>query len=183
MVAPEKGEYAFTFSARKRSRPNPKYEGVLRTHRFYIEYYSLLDGQDPEKAVANNEPRISFPVGFTELVIDYAKELGGSIIKTRKVNISNSDAYYVKPIVLLANEVAFRRHLLFSITVSTYMKASSARFNAVRNLISSMNANLLNILTTMAIDRYNELKESHNPVWHWYMLRVGRAVKVLYKLD
>lgn len=180
---PEKGEYVFTFTVKKRSRPNPRYEGVLRTHRFYIEYYSLLEDQEPTRIVGNNKPRIAFPVRFTEMIVDFAKELGGRIVDVRRVKIPKMDVYYEKPIILLPNEVAFRRHLLFSLTVSTYRKVSVARFNAVRNLLLTLNANLLNILARIALDRYRELKASKSSVWHWYMLRVGRALKVLYKLD
>ena len=183
MSTQKKGRYVFTFAAKKRSRPNPKYEGILRTHRFYIEYYELLEGQEPAGVIGNDKPRIAFPVRFTEMVVDFAKYLDGRVVEARRVKIPRAGVYYEKPIILLPNEVAFRRHLLFSLTVSTYRKALSARFNTVRNLLSSMNANLLNILTTIALDRYNELKASQNAVWHWYMLRVGRALKVLYKLD
>lgn len=179
----ERGKYVFTFIVRKRRRPNPRYEGILKTHRFYIEYYSLLEGQESAKVVANGEPRIAFPARFTELVIDFARELGGSVAGIKRVGVPKTGAYYEKPIVVLPNEVAFRRHLLYALTLSTYRKPSEARFNALRSLLLTMNANLLNILSTIALDRYSELKSSQNTMWHWYMLRVGRTVKVLYKLD
>jgi len=176
-------QYVFTFSARKRSRPNPNYEGILRTHRFYIQYYSLLSGQSPTKVVSSegSEPRMEFPVRFTETILSFAKELGGTVINIRKVKPPKADVHYEKPIVLLPNEIAFRRHLLFTLTISTYR--NPRKFNIIRNLILTMNANFLNILTSIAMDRYTELKNSLNPAWHWYMMRVGRAVKVLYKLD
>jgi len=178
-----RGSYVFTFAVRKRSRPNPKYEGILRTHRFYIEYYGLLEGQEPTEVVGNHNPRIAFPVSLIEVIVDFARELGGSIVEVRKIKIPNMDVYYERPVILLPNEVAFRRHLLFALTLSTYRKVSEARFNAIKNLLLSMNATFLNILTSIALDRYNELRASQNPAWHWYMLRVGRALKVLYKLD
>lgn len=179
----ERGRYIFTFTAKKRRRPYYRYEGILRTHRFYIEYYSLLEGQEPIKTVGNSEPRIAFPVKFTELVLDFARELDGGVIGVRKVKIPRRELYYEKPIVLLPNEIAFRRHLLFALTVSTYRKPLEVRFNTLKNLLLTMNANLLNVLSTIALDRYNELRPSQTTAWHWYMLRVGRAVKVLYKLD
>jgi len=177
------GRCVFTFVAKRRSKPNPRYEGILRTHRFYIEYYSLLEGQEPTSAVRGGEPRVAFPVRFTEVVASFAEELGGRVVEVRRVKVPRRDIYYEKPIVLLPNEVAFRRHLLFSLAVSTYLKASSARFNALRNLLLTMNANLLNILTSIALDRYSELKAARSSAWHWHMLRVGRALKVLYNLD
>ncbi|WP_148678889.1 hypothetical protein [Aeropyrum pernix] len=177
------GRYVFTFTARKRKKPYYRYEGILRTHRFYIEYYSLLEGQEPSRAAGNGEARIAFPVRFMELVLDFSRELGGETVEVRMSKIRGQNLYYEKPIVLLPNEVAFRRHLLFAVTVSTYKKPLEARFNALRNLLLTMNANLINILSTIVMDRYRELKASSNPAWHWHMLRVGRAVKVLYKLD
>jgi len=179
---PEKGNYVFTFTARRR-KPNPEYDGILRTHRFFIEYYSLLEGQRPAKVIRDGIPRIAFPARFTEIVLDFVKELDGEIVEVRRVKIPRKDLYYEKPVVLLPNELAFRRHMLFSLTLSTYRKQTSVRFNSLRNLLLTMNANLLNILSAMALDRYEELRSSQNAAWHWYMLRVGRALKVLYKLD
>jgi len=181
-MSEDKVEYVFTFRAKKRSRPNPRYNGILRTHRFYIEYYSLLNEQDPLKAISkNSEPKIAFPVRFTEAILDFAEALGGKIISVRRVKPPKADTYYEKPIAVLPSEIAFRRHLLFSLTASTYRKPE--KLNSLRGLILILNANFLNILTTIALDRYSELKNGSNPAWHWYMLRVGRAVKVLYKLD
>jgi len=185
MSAP-KGEYVFIFKAKKRSRPNPKYEGILRTHRFYIRYFTLIEGQDPRTVITKGEPKISFPVKYMEVVLDFAKELGGNIVGTRKIEIPKYKVSYETPIVVLPDEILFRRHLLFSLVISTYRKVSDAKFNSVRLLALTMNGNLLNILTTMALDRYFELRNAENNmrhVWHWYMMRVGRAVKVLYNLD
>ncbi len=176
-------EYAFTFRVKRRGRPNPRYDGILRTHMFYIEYYGLLSGQDPVEALVNEraEPKVAFPARFTEVILDFAKDVGGKLVETRKIKPPRADAYYEKPIVVLPNEVAFRRHLLFSLTASTYRKPE--RLNALRNLVLDMNANFLNILTTMALDRYSDLRGESSPAWPWYMMRVGRAVKVLYRLD
>ncbi len=173
--------HVFTFSVRRRSKPSTNYTGILRTHRFYIEYYDVLAEQEPEKVVSENEPRIAFPVRFTEAVLSFAEELGGRVVNIRRVRPPRSKYTYEKPLVILPNEVAFRRHLLFSLTISTYRKPS--KINSVRILVSTLNANLLNILTQIALDRYSELRGSGSASWHWYMLRVGRAVKVLYKLE
>lgn len=172
--------YVFTIRAKRRKRPNYNYTGILRTHRYYVEYYSLLRGENPIKAV-NGEPKISFPGRFIETLVNFAKDLDGKIVAVKRVKIPRKELYYEKPIVLLPDEIAFRRHMLFSITASTYRKA--AKLNSLRELVLYINANFLNILTSIAIDRYNELIRSSNPAWHWYMLRVGRALKVLYKLD
>lgn len=176
-------EYAFTFRVKRRSKPNPRYDGILRTHRFYIEYYGLLSGQDPLKVLADEavEPKVAFPARFTEAILDFAKEVGGKVVEARRVKPPRVDAYYERPIVVLPNEVAFRRHLLFSLTASTYRKPE--RLNALRSLVLDMNANFLNILTAMALDRYSGLRGESSPAWPWYMMRVGRAVKVLYRLD
>jgi len=173
-------KYVFTFKAKRRSKPNPKYNGILKTHRFYIEYYTLLDGQDPEK-LENTEPKISFPVRFMETVLDFAKELEGEIVKIRKVKPPKAETSYKKPVVVLLSELTFRRHLLFTLVASTYRKPE--KLNTLRNLVLNLNANFLNILTNMAMERYSELRNSSNPAWLWYMLRVGRAVKVLYRID
>jgi len=173
--------YVFTFGVKKRSKPSPSYNGILRTHRFYISYYTIISGQTPEKAISENSPKISFPVRFTEAILDFAKELGGKVVEVRNVRPRGSRYSYEKPTVALPSEVAFRRHLLFSLTISTYRKPY--RINTVRNLVLTLNANLLNILSQIALDRYSELKNSGNTAWHWYILRVGRAVKTLYKLD
>lgn len=173
--------HAFTFSMKRRSKPNPNYTGILRTHRFYINYYDIFSGQTPEKAVSENSPRISFPVRFTEAILDFAKELGGKVVEVRNVRPPRCKYSYEKSTVTLPSEIAFRRHLLFSLTISTYRKPH--KINAVRNLVLTLNANLLNVLSQIALDRYNELKGSKSSVWHWYVLRVGRAVKTLYKLD
>lgn len=175
--------YAFTFSVKRRKRPNDHYGGVLRTHRFFIEYHNLLGGEDLSGALENSEAEISFPIKFSDLILDFARELGGKTVEVRKVKVRGKDLYYEKPVVFLPNEVAFRRHLLFTLTVSTYRNASEARFNALRNLLLAMNANFLNILSRIAMERYDELKSSRNQMWYWYMLRVGRAVKSLYGLD
>lgn len=181
-VTEERVEYFFTFRARKRSKPNPRYEGILKTHRFYIEYYSLLSGQTPIQLLVNNsEPRIVFPAKFTEALVSFAEELGGKIIEVRKVKPPRASTYYEKPVVVLPSEIAFRRHLLFSLVTSTYRKPE--KLNMLRSLILNLNANFLNILTTIALERYSELRSRSDPTWHWYMMRVGRAVKVLYKLD
>ena len=176
--------YVFTLKARKRSKPNYKYTGILRTHRFYIEYYGLLSEEEPVKVVMRGygkEPRIVFPIRFTETIMDFAKDVGGEVIEVRKVKPPKTKVYYEKPIVTLPNEIAFRRHLLFSLTASTYRKPS--KLSILRNLILDLNVNFLNILTTIALERYSVLKREANPAWHWYMMRVGRAVKTLYKLD
>ncbi len=182
-MSEERVEYVFTFSVKRRSRPNPNYEGILRTHRFYIKYYSLLSGQDPVKVVGDEDSwlKIAFPVRFTGAVLSFARELGGNVVEVRKVKPPRADAYYERPIVVLPNEIAFRRHLLFTLTASTYRKPE--RLNTLRNLVLALNANFLNMLTTIALDRYSELRNSSNPAWHWYMMRVGRAVKVLYRID
>ena len=183
IVVAEPGHYVFSLTARRRKKPVEKYSGVLRTHRFYINYYILLESQEPSRAITDNEPRVSFPVRFTEVLLDFARELGGSVVKSQKVKIRGESLYYEKPIVVLPNELAFRRHLLFALTASTYRKPSEAKLNTLRDLLLVMNANLLNVLSSMAIDRYKELRASQNPTWHWSMLRVGKAIKVLYKLD
>jgi len=173
--------HVFTFSARRRSKPNPSYTGILRTHRFYIKYYDVLGGQSPEKAVSENSPKISFPARFTEAMLDFAEELGGKVVEVRRVRPPGCKYSYEKPIVALPSEVAFRRHLLFSLTISTFRKPH--KINAVKNLVLAINANFLNILPQIALERYSELKSSGNSAWLWYVLRVGRAVKTLYKLD
>lgn len=179
----EPGQYVFSLTARRRKKPVEKYSGVLRTHRFYINYYTLLEGQEPSRAITDNEPRVSFPVSFTEVLLDFARELGGDVVKSQRVKIRGEGLYYERPIVVLPNELAFRRHLLFALTTSTYRKPSEAKLNALRDLMLTMNANLLNVLSSIVIDRYKELKTSQNPAWRWSMLRVGKAIKVLYKLD
>jgi len=178
-----KAEYVFTFKARKRARENLNYVGVLRTHRFYIEYYDLLDGESPLKVVTDRsyEPKIAFPVKFVESIVGFAEDLGGRVVKKRRVKLAKSNSYYEKPVVVLPSEIAFRRHLLFSLAVSTC--GSLERLNTLRNLVLSLNANFLNVLTTMALDRYFEFKRGSGLAWYWYMLRVGRALGVLYKLD
>lgn len=163
-------EYYFTFKARKRGKPSEEYEGVLRNYRFYIEYYTQLGG----------EPRISFPVRFIKAILSFSGDLDGEAREVRRVRLSDG-GYYDKPVVVLPNEVSFRRHLLFSLTASTYRKPG--RLGTLRNLVLSLNANFLNVLTNMAIERYAELRASGNPVWVWYVLRVGRAVKTLYRMD
>jgi len=166
---------------KRRGKPNPNYNGILRTHRFYISYYDVISGQTPEGAISENSPKISFPVRFTKAILDFAEELGGKVTEMHNVRPPRCEHSYERPTVTLPSEVAFRRHLLFSLTISTYRKPH--KINAVRNLILTLNANLLNILTQIALDRYNELKGSGYPAWHWHVLRVGRSVKVLYKLD
>ena len=171
--------YVFTFTAKRRSKPSYEYQGVLRTHKFYIKYYSLLDGQDPLKAVVDNKEKIAFPARFTEFLVDFAEELGGEVVETRRVKIPGRDVYYDKPVVVLPNEVAFKRHLLLALTAATYNKPGEARLNTLRSLVLNMNANFLNILCDIAINRYR----SQSPARYWHMLRVGRAVKALYMLD
>ncbi|MGC8987816.1 hypothetical protein [Infirmifilum sp.] len=171
--------YAFTFVAKRRGRPNYEYQGVLSTHRLYIKYYSLLEGQDPLRAVVDNKEKIAFPARFAELLVDFARDLGGEAVGTRRVKVPGRDVYYDKQVVVLPNEVAFKRHLLFALTAATYSNPNGARLNALRSLILSMNANFLNILCDIAIDRY----KSQNPARYWHMMRVGRAVKALYMLD
>ena len=173
--------HVFTFNVKRRSKPNPNYTGILRTHRFYINYYDILSEQAPEKAISENTPKISFPVRFTEAILDFAKELGGEVVEVRNVRPPRCKYSYEKPTVALPSEIAFRRHLLFSLTISTYRKPH--KINAVRNLVLTLNANFLNILSQIALERYNEVKNAGNPIWIWYVLRVGRAVKTLYKLD
>jgi len=174
--------HAFTLFVKKRKKPNYNYTGILRTHRFYISYHDVFNDQSPEKAVSENNSKIVFPVRFTEAILDFAKELGGEVVKVQKVTPPRCKYSYEKPIVALPSEVAFRRHLVFTLTISTYRKPT--RINAVRNLVlNNLNAIFLNILSQMALERYSELRGSENPAWVWYVLRVGRAVKTLYKLD
>ena len=180
-MSDERAIYVFTFSARRRSRPSKRYGGILSTHRFYVEYYNLLSGEDPAKAIQSVKPKITFPVRFVEAVLSFAKEVGGEIVDIRKVNPPRTNSYYEKPIVVLPNEIAFRRHLLFTLTGSTYLKPS--RLSTLKNLVLGLNANFLNMLTTIALDRYSELRGSSNPTWYWHLMRVGRAFKVLYKID
>jgi len=175
-------EYIFTFRVKRRKRVNPSYEGVLRYYRYYIDYLSLLRGQDPVKAgLGGSEPLISFPIRFNEVLLDFAGELGGSIVDVRRIGLRRGELFYEKPFVSLPNEIAFRRHLLFSLTASTYRVPS--RLNTLKKFVLGMNANFLNVLTTIALDRFKEVRGTSSPAWHWYMFRVGRAVKVLYNLD
>ena len=175
--------YTLTFTVRKRRRPYNRYNGVLRTHRFYIEYYRLLDGQEPLEVIEKSEPLVAFPVRFKEFALEFARELGGEVIGNRRIEIGRSGFYYDKQVIVLPNEIAFRRHLLFTLTVSTYRTLGGVRFNSLKNILLTMNANLLNIMSTMVIDRYNEWRVTGKPMWMWYMLRVARALKVLYRLD
>lgn len=163
-------EYYFTFKVKKKRKPSEEYEGVLKNYRFYIEYYTHLNGK----------PKISFPVRFIEAILNFSKDLGGVVKEVQKVKLSNG-SYYEKPTVILPNEIAFRRHLLFSLTASTYRKPG--KLSTLRNLVLNLNANFLNVLVNMAVERYTELKNSGSPTWIWYVLRVGRAVKTLYKMD
>lgn len=103
------------------------------------------------------------------------------MVGVKRVGLRRGELFYEKPFVGLPNEVAFRRHLLFSLTASTYRAPS--RLNTLKRLVLGMNANLLNVLTNIALERFKEARAASSPAWHWHMLRVGRAVKVLYRLD
>jgi len=178
-----KPQYVFTFKAKRRKRPNQRYNGILRSHRFYISYFSLLNSQDPIEVTSNkiNEPKIEFPIRFMETLLRFAKDLGGKVLEVQRVKPPKSESHYEKPFVLLPNELAFRRHLLFALTASTYRKPG--KLNTLKNLILNLNANFLNVLSSIALDRYFQFKNASNPSLYWYMYRVGRAIKVLYNLD
>lgn len=174
------GVYIFTFAPRKRSKSNPRYEGILKTHRFYIEYYSLMEGEDP-KNIKDKEPYIEFPASYIEDLVSFAEELGGSIVEKKKIPLPRTGHSYTKYVVQLPDDIAFRRHMLYAITASTFRKPE--KLYTLRSLISTRNANLLNLLSQIAVDRYKELKENSISTWIWRILRVGKALKVLYMLD
>lgn len=180
-VAPNTG-YAFTFSVKKKRRPNKNYVGLLSTHNFYIHYYYVIPGENIKKAVEESKPVIEFRVRFTELVKEFAKELGGQVIEEKKVPVPRTGSSYVRPIVFLPSEEAFRRHLLYTLVVSTFSNPGE-KLNMARSIILGLNPYFVNLLSTIALDRYRELKEARSPVTQWYVLRVGRAINVLYKLD
>jgi len=175
------GEYLFTIDAKRRSRLNPRYDGILKTHKFYIRYYSLLRGQNPKNVLENGEPLIAFPVSFVEDILNFGFEVGGKLIHEVRMGLLNSKFSYNKPLILLPNEIAFRRHLLFSLIISTLKKPT--KINTVRRLMLATNANFLNTMSQIAIDRYKDLKDSERRSWYWHLIRVGRSVKVLYRLD
>jgi len=175
------GEYLFTIDAKRRSRLNPRYDGILRTHRFYIRYCSLLKGQSPKDVLENSEPLIAFPVSFTEDILNFGFEVGGKLIHRVRMKSPRSRFSYNKPLILLPNEIAFRRHLLFSLTISTFKKPT--KINTLRKFMLTINANFLNTMSQIAIDRYKDSKDSERRSRYWHVLRVGRSIKVLYRLD
>ena len=175
------GEYVFTIDAKRRPRSNPRYNGILRTHRFYIRYHSLLKGQSPKNVLENGEPLITFPVSFMENILNFGLEVGGKLIHGMRIRPSELKFSYSKPLILLPNEIAFRRHLLFSLTVSTLRKPT--KINTLRKFMLTINANFLNTMSQIALDRYKDSRDSERRSWYWHILRVGRTIKVLYRLD
>jgi len=173
--------YVFTLTARKRRKPNPRYDGVLRTHRFYAEYYFLLSGEDPSKLVLSEseKPLIAFPAKYDAVLYSFAKEVGGEEICRRTVHLPSSKSGYVKRVIGFRNDVDFKRHLLFALTASTFKKQE--RLNTLQYIVANLNPIFVNILANIAIDRYREFSGySARP---YYILRVGMALKVLYWLD
>jgi len=173
--------YVFTLTARKRRKPNPRYDGVLRTHRFYAEYYFLLADEDPAKPVLSEpaKPLIAFPAKYDAVLYSFAELVGGEEVYRRTVYLPSTKSNYVKRVIGFRNEVDFKRHLLFTLVASTLKKQE--KLNTLQYIVANLNPIFVNILANIAIDRYRELSGySARP---YYILRVGRALKVLYWLD
>ena len=173
--------YVFTLTARKRRKPNPRYDGILRTHRFYAEYYFLLAGEDPVKLTfsESEKPLIAFPAKYDAVLYSFAELVGGEEIYRRAVYLPSAKSSYVKRAIGFRNEVDFKRHLLFALTASTLRKPE--KLNTLQWIVANLNPIFLNVLANIAIDRYREFSGySARP---YYILRVGMALKVLYWLD
>jgi len=173
--------YVFTLSPRKRSKQDPRYDGVLRTHRFYAEYYYVLEGDDPAEVASGerSRPVVAFPARFDNVLFEFAKDVGGVVIAERRVYLKSVNQTYTRRVVGFTNEVDYRRHLLFALIAATMRKPE--RLAAAESLVLALNPVFVNMLTNIAVDRYREL--AGQPARPYYILRVGRAVKVLYRLD
>ena len=173
----EKPEYVFTLTPKPRKRPSSRYDGLLRRYRLYIEYYTLVRGESPVDAVGG-EPIVSFPASYVEALVSYAAQIGGRVAGTRRVILSRGRLHYEAPVVVLPSIIAFRRHLLYALTSSTFR--SPARLGSLAGLITSLNPFFLEVLATIALNRYRGENGAGD---YWSMRRVGKALRVLYRLD
>lgn len=172
--------YLLLFRPVARRRPEPRYEGLLRTHRLRAEYYTLLEGEDPSTVPDRRDPLILFPARYVEFSIDYSRQLGGVTAGVKRFRLRKGSGYE-SPLIVLPGDIVFRRHLLYTLTLSTYRIPARAREARLRSIISSMNANMLNLLTNLLLDRYRS--RNGTPTWYWRMYRVAKALKVLYRLE
>jgi len=173
--------YIFILKPHKKKRPNYKYEDLLRTHKFYIEYYHLLNNQNPLEVIGKENPKITFPASFTDVAVDFAKELKGETIGVKRIYLNSIKRSFKSPIVGLPRIEEFNRHLIFTLVLSTF-RNTSPKINTLRYYISTANQTFISVLVDYTLKVYDDVKDKSDPTWYHKVLRVGRALKLLYGL-
>ena len=197
LIAVSKGEPVLekivaTFHFKKRGRPRYHYQGeVLRYYTPYLVYYKtvpkrgVLGGlpEVEESASVGREERaelIRIPVRGVDAVVDYAKSLDARVeyVKRYLPRLGRSERI---PVMVFPDEYRAMRHLLFSLTYATLR--SPRKVERLRWIVSGLNVSIIEPFYYTALFRYRELRNRRDPAWHWKLLRIGMAFKVMYMLD
>lgn len=184
-----------TFHFKKRSKPLYYYQSeLLRYYRPYLVYYKELPKKEILEALSEiegssksktkkkpeKEELIKFPVRGVDVVVNYAKSL--------EANVEYAARYLPRlkktervPVIIFPGRYSAMRHLIFSITYSTLR--SLEKVERLREIINSLNISIIEPFYNTALFRYHELKNNNEHMWHWKVLRIGRAFKIMYMLD
>ena len=83
--------------------------------------------------------------------------------------------------MVFPNEYKAMRHLLFSLTYATLKNPS--KVERLRWVMNSLSVTIMEPFYYTALFRYRELRSTGDTAWHWKILRIGEAFKVMYMLD
>jgi len=177
--------YIFTILPKKRRRPNPNYEGILSQYHFRIHYFFVLPDEDPVKIVRAYRARkdvrdliIEFPVQNHDDILKFAYEIGGIKVGEYCCRLQALKQRYVVDIVGFDSIEDYQRHLVFALSTSVLRSKTKVELLKARLLTS--NQGFVKLLANLAEELYKDSRR--NPYWHNTVLRVGRAVRMLYGL-
>jgi len=184
-----------TFHFKKRSKPLHYYQSmVLRYYRPYLVYYKKMLRKEVieelpkvekplEKSIEEKRVReelIKIPVRGIDVIVSYAKNVEASIEYVPRY-LPKLGKIKEIPVMVFPNRYSAMRHLIFSLTYATLR--SMEKVERLREIVNGLNINIIEPFYSTALFRYYELRNSSDLKWHWKVLRIGRAFKVMYMLD
>jgi len=170
--------YIFVILPEKRSKPNLKYEDVLRYYHFRIYYYFKLPDQDPIEVIRTRDPVIDFPVNNSDEILRFGYELGGAKVAEYTKRLQAIKRHYTADVVGFISPEKYHRHLAFALTASVLR--SKTKVDLLRGKILTANQGFVMLMANVAEELYKEYRGYPN--WQHVVLRVGRAMKIIFGL-
>ncbi len=181
-----------TFRFKKRGKPRYYYQSeILCYYTPYLVYYRLVPREEnleklphlldsKDKKNEKNEELLMFPVRGIDAVVNYAKSLDAEITYRRRYLPRLKKSVEV-PTTIFLDRYSAMRHAIFSLTYATVR--SVEKVEKIREVMNSLNINIIEPFYNTAILRYEELRGRADSGWYWKILRIGRAFKVMYMID